>query len=67
MGVALQVVYIALMCFLATWARRLSWSDVARAFGTSWDNVRQAVAFVVEYGLAHRDLKPVALREPKTA
>jgi hypothetical protein len=28
----------ALMCFLATWARRLSWRDVASAFGTSWDN-----------------------------
>jgi transposase len=51
---------IALMCFLATWARRLSWSDVARAFGTSWDNVRQAVAYVVEYGLAHRDLSGIS-------
>lgn len=50
---------IALMCFLATWARRLSWSDVARAFGTTWDNVRQAVAYVVAYGLAHRDLSGI--------
>ena len=47
---------IALMCFLATWARRLSWRDVASAFGTSWDNVRRAVTYVVEHGLAHRDL-----------
>lgn len=50
---------IVLMCFLATWARRLSWKDVACAFGTTWDNVRQAVTFVVEYGLAHRDLSGI--------
>jgi transposase len=49
----------ALMCFLATWARRLSWRDVARAFGVSWEDVRQAVTWVVEYGLAHRDLSGV--------
>lgn len=50
---------IALMCFLATWARRLSWKDVASAFGTTWDNVRQAVTYVVEYGLEHRDLSGI--------
>lgn len=50
----------ALMCFLATWARRLPWRDVARAFHTSWDNVRHAVTWVVEYGLAHRDLSGIA-------
>jgi transposase len=49
----------ALMCFLATWARRLSWREVARAFGASWDDVRQAVTWVVEYGLAHRDLSGI--------
>jgi len=49
----------ALMCFLATWARRLSWRDVASAFGTSWDNVRHAVTWVVEYGLAHRALSGI--------
>jgi transposase len=49
----------ALMCFLATWARRLSWRDVARAFGVSWDEVRQAVTWVVEYGLTHRDLSGI--------
>lgn len=50
---------VALMCFLATWARRMSWRDVARAFGSSWDNVRTAVTWVVEYGLAHRDLSGI--------
>jgi transposase len=49
----------ALMCFLATWARRLSWREVASAFGTTWDSVRHAVTWVVEYGLAHRDLSDI--------
>lgn len=44
------------MSFLATWARRLSWMETARAFGSTWDNVRRAVEWVVAYGLEHRDL-----------
>jgi transposase len=44
------------MSFLATWARRLSWTETARSFGATWDNVRRAVGWVVEYGLEHRDL-----------
>ena len=47
------------MSFLATWARRLSWTETARAFGSTWDNVRTAVAWVVEYGLAHRELDSI--------
>jgi transposase len=42
--------------FLATWAKRLSWSEVASVFRTSWDSVRRAVGHAVEWGLAHRDL-----------
>jgi transposase len=42
--------------YLATWARRLSWSEVASIFRTSWDSVRRGVAHAVEWGLAHRDL-----------
>ena len=49
----------ALMCFLATWAKRLSWRDVARSFGSTWDNVYRAVTWVVEYGLEHRDLSGI--------
>jgi transposase len=49
----------ALMCFLATWARRLPWREVARAFGSTWDNVCTAVTWVVEYGLSHRDLSGI--------
>jgi transposase len=42
--------------FLASWARRLSWSETASVFRTSWDSVRRAVSHAVEWGLAHRDL-----------
>ncbi len=42
--------------FLATWARRLSWSEVAAIFRTSWDSVTRAVEHAVAWGLAHRDL-----------
>lgn len=42
--------------FRARWARRLSWREVAGIFRTSWESVFRAVAWVVEYGLAHRDL-----------
>lgn len=42
--------------FLSTWARRLSWSETASIFRTSWDSVCRAVEHAVEWGLAHRDL-----------
>ena len=46
----------AYMLFLARWARRLSWKETAEAFRTSWDNVRDAVEYVVTFGLEHRKL-----------
>ena len=33
----------AYMLFLAHWARKLSWTETAQAFHTSWDQVCQAV------------------------
>ena len=33
--------------FLARWAKRLSWTEVARAFDTSWDQVFRSVAMAV--------------------
>jgi transposase len=42
--------------FLATWAKRLSWGEVASIFHTSWDSVCRAVGHAVAWGLAHRDL-----------
>jgi transposase len=45
------------MLFLARWARKLSWKETAESFRTSWDRVRDAVEYVVEWGLAHRKLE----------
>jgi len=52
-------VTIAMMCFLSRWARRLSWRETARAFGTSWECVYRSVEWFVAWGLAHRQLKNV--------
>lgn len=48
-----------MMCFLARWARRLSWRETARAFQTSWESVYRSVEWFVRWGLAHRRLKGV--------
>ena len=45
--------------FLATWAKRLSWQEVARIFGTSWDSVYRAIDWVVCWGVVHRDLHSI--------
>ena len=42
--------------FLARWAKRLSWQEVARVFDTSWDQVFRAVAMAVAWGRDHVDL-----------
>jgi len=46
----------AMMIFLAQWARRLSWREVATVFGVSWDAVYRSVSWIVEWGLARREL-----------
>lgn len=45
--------------FLARWAKRLSWTEVASVFGTSWGVVYRSVQWVVAYGLKNRDLSGV--------
>lgn len=49
----------AYMQYLSTWARRLSWLDVARTFRTSWGKVHRSVEWVVEWGLKHRSLEEI--------
>ena len=49
----------AYMLYLAHWARKLSWKETAQSFHTSWEKVHQAVAYVVEWGLLHRQLGPL--------
>jgi len=45
--------------FLAFWARKLSWTDTAKSFRVSWDIVADAVTWVVEWGLANRNIENV--------
>jgi len=45
--------------FLAQWARRLSWKEVAEVFHTSWEKVFRSVEMAVEWGRAHQDLSGI--------
>jgi len=45
--------------FLANWARRLSWTETARCFGTTIGKVFRAVQWIVDWGLKRRDLSGV--------
>ena len=45
--------------FLARWAKRMCWLDVAHAFRTSWEHVFRSVAWVVWWGLDHRSLEGI--------
>lgn len=44
---------------LASWAKKLSWTQVAEAFGTSFESVYKSVQMAVVWGLAHRKLDTV--------
>src|SRR3990172_10108822 len=45
--------------FLARWARRRSWQEVATVFHTTWEHVRDSVRHAVQWGVVHRDLSGV--------
>ena len=45
--------------FLARWAKRLSWDEVATVFRASWDSVYRAVEYAVSWGLTHRKLEGI--------
>lgn len=45
--------------FLAAWAQRLSWEEVATVFGTSWNRVREAVKQAVDWGRERVDVSSV--------
>jgi transposase len=42
--------------FLARWAKRLSWDEVACIFHTTWRSVFESVKHAVWWGILHRDL-----------
>lgn len=46
--------------FLARWAKRLSWSETATIFGSSWESVFRSIQSVVDYGLANKNWDDVA-------
>lgn len=46
----------AFVWFVASWARVLSWTEVARRFRSSWDTVFRCVEHAVRWGLEHRNL-----------
>ncbi len=45
--------------FLTTWARRLTWQEVAACFHTSWNTVYRVVRSTVEWGLDNRVLSGI--------
>lgn len=45
--------------FLAQWAKRLSWDEVAQVFRSSWDTVFRSVEYAVNWGLKNRDLDDI--------
>jgi transposase len=45
--------------YLAKWAKRLSWKEVAQAFHTSWYYVYESVEMAVQWGREHMDLEGV--------
>jgi len=45
--------------FLAGWAKRLSWKEVAQVFQASWDSVFRSVEMAVQWGRAHLELSGV--------
>ena len=45
--------------FLARWAKRLAWQEVADLFRTSWNTVYRAVTLAVLWGVAHRSLEGI--------
>jgi transposase len=47
------------MQYLAHWAKKLSWKEVAVSFKTSWEKVFKSVDYIVQWGLSRRDLSGI--------
>lgn len=52
-------VTLTMMCWLARWARRLSWRETARAVHTRWECGYRSGEWFVQWGLAPRQLEGV--------
>jgi transposase len=58
-GIGKHTLTRAYMLYLAHWAKKLSWKETAQSFHSSWEKVCQAVEYVVQWGLEHRQLGPI--------
>ena len=47
------------MHYLATWAKSLSWKEIAVRFATSWEKVFHSVQYIVDWGLENRILSGI--------
>lgn len=45
--------------FLAKWAKRMSWKEVAEVYWTTWENVFRSVEMAVSWGRDHMDLTEI--------
>jgi transposase len=45
--------------FLARWAKKMSWTEVANSFNSSWSTVFRAVQCAVQWGRAHVNLQNI--------
>ena len=45
--------------YLAEWAKRMSWKEVAEAFRTTWHQVFYSVEMAVNWGREHQDLSDI--------
>ena len=50
---------VAYAWYLSSWAKRMSWKEVAEAFHTSWHHVFCSVGMAVNWGLKHRNVSQV--------
>lgn len=50
---------LAYMYYLAHWAKKLCWKDVAVSFKTSWEKVFKSVEYMVNWGLENRDMSGI--------
>jgi transposase len=58
-GAGKSRISLAFALHLADWAKSLTWEETARRFGVGWHQVFEAVRYVVEWGLDHRDISGV--------
>jgi transposase len=45
--------------YLASWAKKMSWQEVAKAFRSTWDHVFNSVEMAVNWGREHQDLSGI--------